>query len=179
MLSEHGIQIPEGMQEVEDKICIKCANLLRSQYINKFCYLCKKELEGQTKVYSVSSLKRTCVASPYGLTNKDVICTNCYDSYEVRLSNAEAGSIVAFILGVCLAFVGLGVAVWGLLLPVILAGQYMIVGIIVLIVGAVILYMGYKMKRRNYLCGVCRYQAESERELNNHLIQHKNENTKI
>lgn len=87
--------------------------------------------------------------------------------------NSSITPILVKISGTIVLVVGFVIALWSLSVPMIIAGQYMIVGLIIVLLGGLTIYGGYRMKKgekQRIVCSYCGYIAETERELHNHSL---------
>lgn len=89
-----------------------------------------------------------------------------------HVENTSMTQILVRVSGSIVLIIGFVIVIWSLSVPMIIAGQYMIVGLIIVLLGGLTIYGGYRMKKgkNQVVCDYCGYIAESSRELHNHSL---------
>jgi hypothetical protein len=91
----------------------------------------------------------------------------------IEREESVVNAIAVSIIGIIALLGGIAITLWSLSMPMIIAGQYMILGLFVMVIGGLIMYGGkrlIKKKKSHFVCGYCGFIAESERELYNHSL---------
>ena len=142
-------------EKTHGTFCSNCGNPITSE---NFCPKCGHQIN------SKSNSKSTKPKIPTPM--------NQNANYgKVRAANKFVAAIVG-IFGIAVFFIGIALLSSSLEMPAIFAGQYLIFGLFVMIIGAVIIYVASRIgkKKSHFICGFCGYHALTDRELYNHSL---------
>ncbi|MBC8501593.1 MAG: hypothetical protein H8D35_00510 [Nitrosopumilus sp.] len=128
-----------------------------------FCGNCGKSLKQGTNFCPSCGNKKKKIPS----SNKQM------DTNKIERTESMLGAIFLGIVGFAVLLIGFGIVASSLEMPAMFAGQYIILGLFVVIIGGVIMYGAKRMvkkKKSHFVCGYCKYIAATERELYNHSL---------
>ena len=134
-------------EEKQSSLCGKCGKMVNDDV--KFCPFCGKKTKSNKskKQGDQNKIKRSDVAGADSVMVKLVAC----------IVIALGGILLASTVNMAQFY----------------AGQYVMLGLFVIIIGGLLFYASGRMKKKitsHYICGYCKYIAETERELFNHSI---------
>lgn len=150
----------------KDISCVKCgANL---ELNSNFCPKC-----GFSVISSVTEEKNSSANSKDQKKQSESNVLREIPREVIEREESIVNAVAVSIIGIIVLLGGAAITIGSLSMPMIFAGQYMILGLFVMVIGGLILYGGkrlIKKKKSHFVCGYCGFIAETERELYNHSL---------
>lgn len=103
-----------------------------------FCWKCGSSIESSQNFCSKCGASRTPSSEQ-----------NSSRTPSKKSSGTSTTSVFVAIVGVIILIFGILITAWSMTLPMILAGQYIIVGMLVLVIGGAIIFGASRIKKRN------------------------------